>query len=53
MYFARAKVDAITFLNNLKLSVLYKVLFKKFKDITSASKLYIKKQANNTQHIGM
>lgn len=53
MYFARAKVDAITFFNNLGLFVLCKVLLKKFRDITLASKLYIKKQANNTQHVGM
>lgn len=43
MYSTRAKIDTITLLNNLGLSVLYKVLLKKLKDIILASKLYIKK----------
>lgn len=49
MYSAELKVDAITFLNHLRLSVSYKVLFKKLRDITLANKLYIKKQVKNTQ----
>ena len=52
IYFAKAKVNAITLLNHLGLFVSYKVLLEKFRDITSASKLYIKKQANNAQLIG-
>ena len=49
MYSAGAKVDAITLLNHLGLSVLYKSLQKRLNDITSTSKLWIKEQANNCQ----
>lgn len=49
MYFAEAKVNTITLLKPLGLSILYKVLLKKLCDITLISKVYIQKQANNAQ----
>lgn len=53
IYSAGAKVNAIILLNHLELSISYKVLLKKFSDIILASKLYIKKQANNAQLVGI
>lgn len=53
IYFVEIKIDAIIFLNHLGLSILYKILLKKSSDITSISKLYIKKQSNNTQLVGI
>lgn len=52
LYSAGAKIDAITLLNHLGLSVLYKVLQSKLKDITLMSKQWIKQQANNRQLVG-
>ena len=52
LYSAGAKVDAITLLNQLGLSVSYNVLQTKLRDITSSSKGWIKQQAKNYQLVG-
>lgn len=52
MYSADAKIDAITLLNHLGLSVSYKVLQSKLREITLANKKWIKQQANNRQLVG-
>lgn len=52
MYSAGAKVDAITLLNHLGLSVSYKVLQSKLREITLMNKKWIKQQANNCQLVG-
>ena len=52
LYSAGAKVDAITLLNHLELSVSYNVLQKKFRDISLSSKQWIRRQANNCQLVG-
>lgn len=53
MYSAGAKVDAITFLNRLGLSVSYNVLLRKLKGIISSSAAFIKEQASNYKLVGM
>lgn len=53
LYSAGAKVDAITLLNHLGLSVSYNVLHTKLRDKTSASKEWIKQQAKNYQLVGI
>lgn len=52
MYSAGARVDAITLLNHLSLSVLYPVLIKKLCDISTQSRRWIKQQATNCQLVG-
>ena len=52
LYSAGAKVDAITFLNHLGLSVSYNVLLKKLRNITSSSAAFIKEQASNCKLVG-
>ncbi len=47
IYSAGAKVDAITLLNRLGFSVLYNVLLKKLRCITTSSAAFIKEQASN------
>lgn len=52
MYFADAKIDAITLLNHFGLSVSYKVLQNKLHEISLMQKKWIKQQANNRQLVG-
>lgn len=52
LYSAGAKVDAITLLNHLGLSVSYNVLQSKLRDITLSSKQWIRQQAQNRQLVG-
>ncbi len=52
MYSAGAKVDAITLLNRLGLSVSYNVLLRKLRSITTSSAAFIKKQASNCKLVG-
>lgn len=52
LYSAGARVDAITLLNNLELSVLYNVFQKKLWDITTTTKHWIRQQAKNQQLVG-
>ena len=52
LYSAGARVDAITLLNHLGLSVSYQVLQSKLRDITATSKQWIKDQAQNRQLVG-
>lgn len=52
MYFAGAKIDAITLLNYFGLSVSYKVIQNKLHEITLMQQKWIKQQANNQQHVG-
>lgn len=47
LYSASAKVDTITLLNHLGLSVLYNLLLQKLRDIKANSMVFIKKQAGN------
>ena len=49
---ARAKVDAITLLNHLGLSVSYNVLLKRLRNIILSSTAFIKQQAANCKLIG-
>ena len=51
-YSSGARVDAITLLNHLGLSVSYNVLQKKLHSITSSSKKWIKQQATNPRLVG-
>lgn len=53
LYSARARVDAITFLNHLGLSVLYNILLRKLRSITTFNAAFIKKQAFNNKLVGM
>lgn len=53
IYSTSAKIDAITFLNHLGLSVSYKVLQKKLHEITLMQKKWIKQQASNWQLVSM
>lgn len=50
-YLAKAKIDAITLLNYLGLSILYNMLLKKLKSITLANTTFIKQQAINCKLI--
>ena len=52
LYFAKAKVDTIIFFNHLGLSILYNVLLKKQKNITSLSAAFIKEQNSNCKLVG-
>lgn len=52
LYSAGAKVDAITLLNYLGLSVLYNVLLKRLRNIMSSSAAFIKQQATNCKLVG-
>lgn len=47
LYLAVAKVNAITLLNHLRLSILYNLLMQKLRDIKAYSTAFIKKQAGN------
>lgn len=49
VYLAIAQVDAITFLNHLWLSVLYKILLKKLRNIITFSSIFIKVQVSNNK----
>lgn len=53
IYSVGTKVDTITFLNWLSLSVLYNVLLKKLQSITISSTIFIKKQAYNCKLINI
>lgn len=52
LYSAGARIDAITLLNRLGLSVSYSVLLKKLGDITVTSQQWIRQQASNRQLVG-
>lgn len=52
LYSTRAKVDAITLLNHLGLSVSYNVLLKRLRSIMSSSAAFIKQQATNCKLVG-
>lgn len=52
LYSAGAKVDAITLLNHLGLSVSYNLLLRKLRDIKAHSTAFIKKQASNCRLVG-
>ena len=52
LYSAGAKVNAITLLNHLGLSVLYNSLLRKLRDIKGHSIVFIKQQATNCKLIG-
>lgn len=52
LYLARAKVDAITLLNHLGLSVLYNSLLQKLRDIKAPNAAFIKQQATNYKLVG-
>ena len=52
LYSAGAKVDAITLLNHLGLSVSYNVLLKRLRSIMSSSAAFIKQQATNCKLVG-
>ena len=52
LYSASAKVDAITLLNHLGLSVSYNVLLRKLRDIKASSTAFIKEQAFNCNLVG-
>lgn len=52
LYSAGARVDAITLLNRLGLSVSYDVLQKSLRNITLASQAWIKEQATNCKLVG-
>ena len=52
LYSAGARVDAITLLNHLGLSVSYDVLQRKLKDITTSSIAWIKAQGSNCKLVG-
>lgn len=52
LYSAGARVDAITLLNHLGISVLYNVLLRKLRSITASSSAFIKAQASNRKLIG-
>ena len=49
LYFVSTKVDAITLFNHLGLSILYNMLLKKLRNITSSNIVYIKEQASNSR----
>ena len=53
LYSAGAKIDAITLLNHLGLSVLYNSLLKKLRDIKAYSTAFIKPQAINCKLVGL
>lgn len=53
LYFAGARVDAITFLNLFGLLVSYNVLQKQLKNTTFASQTLIKQQSTNRRLVGM
>lgn len=53
IYSADAKVDAITFLNCFNLFVLYNMLLRKWRGITTSNAAFIKEQASNCKLIGM
>lgn len=52
LYSAGARVDAITLLNQMGLTVSYNVFLYKFKAIASDSALWIKQQASNLRLVG-
>ena len=52
LYSAGARVDAITLLNHLGLSVSYNVLLRKLRSITTSSATFIKEQAFNNKLVG-
>ena len=52
LYFAGARIDVITLLNHLKLSVLYNVLQKKLKAITFLDISWIRQQSTNCKLVG-
>lgn len=53
LYFASVKNDTITLLNYLGLSILYNVLQKKLKAVTSLGMTWIKQQNTNRRLVGM
>lgn len=53
MYSAGARVDAITLLNYLGISVLYNILIRKLRNITTSSIAFIKEQTSNNRFISM
>ena len=52
LYLAGARIDAITLLNHLGLSVLHNVLLRKLREITRSSAAWIKAQASNCRLVG-
>lgn len=52
MYSARARVDAITLLNHLGLSVSYDILQKKLYNLTKSTTMWIKRQGSNCKLVG-
>lgn len=52
LYSAEAKVDAITLLNHLGLSVSYNILLKRLRNIMLSSATFIKQQATNCKLVG-
>lgn len=53
LYFAGARVDAITLFNYLGISILYNMLLKKLRSIIASSSTFIKAQASNCNLIGI
>lgn len=52
LYSAGARIDAITLLNYLGISVSYSVFMRKLRNITTSSAAFIKEQASNNRLVG-
>lgn len=52
LYSAGARVDTITLFNHLRISILYNILMRKLRSITTSSVVFIKERASNNRLIG-